>query len=531
VDYTASYLTQRNRIYYLQVRAPSESAIRISLRTDSISTARILVGKLLDAVALFRAGNLCAKDLKVMARSVVVEYEQEHRAIHYQALKSRPASISEQLSGGEDPRSIKAVLAVMENWQFLNPLSTLDLSSAKADVADWLKEKGYTVDDETLDELAILRNKLWKKRVDANQLLMNNKLSEYEQAVHYFRDEDASDAMSFADLYDQFLHSKVNDPVKPLKPKQQQEYERFMAYIRHIHPDFTSTAIDRIERKQIRSVVLDYLRLPRLNKSPYKQMSWPELVAYVDELDVPESDRQSQGSADNLRKFLQGVFAHAVTEDHLKDSPARDLKLNLDLESDRGYYRQHEALLMEQGFLSMDHTERKWVGLLALYHGCRAGEITQLRTQDIRLDAASQRYYMVISDSAGSTKTKNSNRSVPIHEQLLEYGFIDYVKCCSDGLLFPNCHGKKMTSWLYGLQRQVGVEKYDEQGLKRDFHSFRHTVVTMLRRQSDLSESAIQQIVGHKVTSLGQTDAYTHGYEVSDLVKVVDRLAYADKRV
>jgi integrase len=462
-----------------------------------------------------------------MARSVVEEYEQEYRAIHYQALRGRPASISERLSVGEDPRIVKALLTVSENWQFLNPLSTLDLNSAKSDVADWLEEKGYTVDDSTLQELAILRNALWKKRVDANQLLLDNKLSEYEQAVDYFRDEAASDAITFQELYDKFLQYKINHPVSPINDRIQKEYTRFMEYIAHVCSDFLASPVDKIQRKAVRSVIMDYLRLPKRNKSPYKQMEWPELVAYVDENDIPAEDLQSHGSADNLRKFLQGVFKYAVDEEILAGSPAQDLKLELALEGNRGYYRIEEARLMEQGFSCLPNEERKWVGLLALYHGARAGELTQLRKQDIRVDPASDRHYMVVSESAGSIKTKSGNRSVPLHKKLIEMGFIDFVEQCQSERLFPNCYGQKMTSWLYGVQEAVGVSKYDEHGLKRDFHSFRHTVVTMLRR-AQLNESAIQQVVGHKVTSQGITDRYTHGFEVKDLVGVVDALSYDD---
>jgi integrase len=76
---------------------------------------------------------------------------------------------------------------------------------------------------------------------------------------------------------------------------------------------------------------------------------------------------------------------------------------------------------------------RRWVLWICAYTGARAGEITQLRGKDvIERDGIKA---IRITPDAGSVKTKQA-RTVPIHEHLVEQGFLDYVKAKGRGPLF-----------------------------------------------------------------------------------------------
>ena len=70
---------------------------------------------------------------------------------------------------------------------------------------------------------------------------------------------------------------------------------------------------------------------------------------------------------------------------------------------------------------------------LCAYSGARAGEITQLRVQDIeRQDGF---VAMKIKPEAGAVKG-SMPRVVPIHEHVIEQGFLDYVSARGSGPLF-----------------------------------------------------------------------------------------------
>jgi integrase len=72
---------------------------------------------------------------------------------------------------------------------------------------------------------------------------------------------------------------------------------------------------------------------------------------------------------------------------------------------------------------------------LCAYSGARAGEITQLRGQDI--EQCRGFVVMKIKPEAGAVKG-SMPRTVPIHDHVIEQGFLDYVKSKGRGPLFYN---------------------------------------------------------------------------------------------
>jgi integrase len=86
---------------------------------------------------------------------------------------------------------------------------------------------------------------------------------------------------------------------------------------------------------------------------------------------------------------------------------------------------------------------RRWVPWICAYTGARAGEITQLRGQDvIKQDGIDA---IRITPEAGTLKTKQAH-TVPLHEHLLAQGFLEYVKVKGKGPLFYNPRSTDATS-------------------------------------------------------------------------------------
>ena len=78
---------------------------------------------------------------------------------------------------------------------------------------------------------------------------------------------------------------------------------------------------------------------------------------------------------------------------------------------------------------------KRWCPWLAAYSGARMGELTQLRGVDIvERDGI---HAIKISPEAGTTKTGKA-RTVPLHEHLVEQGFLAFVKANGAGPLFYN---------------------------------------------------------------------------------------------
>jgi integrase len=78
---------------------------------------------------------------------------------------------------------------------------------------------------------------------------------------------------------------------------------------------------------------------------------------------------------------------------------------------------------------------RRWVPWLLAYTGARVGEITQLRAADVSNDDGISA--INITPDAGSVKNREA-RTVPLHEHLIEQGFLEFVKASGKGPLFHN---------------------------------------------------------------------------------------------
>jgi integrase len=78
---------------------------------------------------------------------------------------------------------------------------------------------------------------------------------------------------------------------------------------------------------------------------------------------------------------------------------------------------------------------RRWVPWLCAYTGARAGEVTQLRGKDVGQYEGT--WAIQITPEAGTVKT-GKPRTVPLHEHLVEQGFIEFVHAKGSGPLFYN---------------------------------------------------------------------------------------------
>lgn len=135
-----------------------------------------------------------------------------------------------------------------------------------------------------------------------------------------------------------------------------------------------------------------------------------------------------------------------------------------------------------------------WVVILGLYTGGRIGEIAGIRTEYVFEKSALQ-----VMRLAG-TKTDGSDRTIPIHEDLIKLGFLEYVdsrRKTKEELLFDiivsgqNGPGAQASKFFTQYKSKIGIEDP-----LKVFHSFRHTI-TDLMNQAGVSEKAGSQYTGH----------------------------------
>jgi integrase len=147
---------------------------------------------------------------------------------------------------------------------------------------------------------------------------------------------------------------------------------------------------------------------------------------------------------------------------------------------------------------------KRWVPWLCSYTGARVGEITQLRGVDV----VTQDGILAIklTPDAGTLKSRKS-RTVPLHEHLIEQGFLTFVQSAGKGPLFytppqdkprhdPTNPRKpryvrareRLAEWV----RELGISDPDVQ----PNHGWRHSF-KQIGHRNEIREHVLDAIVGH----------------------------------
>jgi integrase len=175
----------------------------------------------------------------------------------------------------------------------------------------------------------------------------------------------------------------------------------------------------------------------------------------------------------------------------------------------------------------MLHSYQYWALLIALYSGARQNEIAQLFVDNIReIDGVWCFYFEKVNDTQ-NFKNEASVRITPIHQRLIELGFLEFVSTCKDRLFetgLPNYgergYAKELSRWFNeSYKTKLGFRV----GEKKNFHSYRHTVIDFYKQHTNLEERFVQAIVGHKNGAI-TFDRYGSEFSPSVLKPLVDMI-------
>ena len=173
---------------------------------------------------------------------------------------------------------------------------------------------------------------------------------------------------------------------------------------------------------------------------------------------------------------------------------------------------------------------RFWLPLIALFTGARINEICQLHTDDVQ-EKNGIPFISINEEDEKHVKTKAGIRQVPIHNELIKIGFLDYaaqMRAKGEKLLFPEVmeslvKGKRakdaspsapLSKWFNHFIESVNARnpelKFTPEYV---FHSFRHTVRTEFRRNR-APEDDVCRICGWEDGLKGKTLADHYGEAV-----------------
>lgn len=215
---------------------------------------------------------------------------------------------------------------------------------------------------------------------------------------------------------------------------------------------------------------------------------------------------------DSKLAALKAVLCWGVDNEYLPSNPAFGVSVRRkEKAGDRmlGFSRDEAATILKAAGAATSPVYR-WVPLLCAQSGARVGEVCQLRVEDIGQEDGI--WYMAFSAEAGSLKTVGSERRVPLHPQVLDARFLDFVRSRKAGPLFfdpkrrkegaakppQKIVAKNVAAWVHTLGIQVGRAHRKDPN-----HAWRHLFQTMAR-DAGIPEGAALAITGHAPTSVGQ---------------------------
>lgn len=175
----------------------------------------------------------------------------------------------------------------------------------------------------------------------------------------------------------------------------------------------------------------------------------------------------------------------------------------------------------------------RWLTAIAAYSGMRLEEICRLRPVDV-VQVGSEPFIVVQEQPDGwSPKSEAGARAVPVHPRLVEIGFLDMVESRrADGAprllkgLRPGGTNKTL-GWEFS--REFGKHKVSAGiGSKTVFHSWRHSVSTLLRNaDAGIRSEWIDAVLGHEggEKSMGAT-TYLKRIGPENLTRTMSALRY-----
>jgi integrase len=133
---------------------------------------------------------------------------------------------------------------------------------------------------------------------------------------------------------------------------------------------------------------------------------------------------------------VRAILRWAVDNRRLGSNPAE--RITVDVKTAAGTKKRslsdQEAVLVLRAARLETNPVRRWVPWVCAYSGARLSEVCQLRREDIVcLEGV---WCMRLVPEAGSLKTANAERTVPLHPALVAEGFLRFVEAVPGGPLF-----------------------------------------------------------------------------------------------
>ncbi|EPI8559688.1 tyrosine-type recombinase/integrase [Vibrio fluvialis] len=283
--------------------------------------------------------------------------------------------------------------------------------------------------------------------------------------------------------------------------------------------------LKKIRRVDAEEIVLQLRKYPAniKKKSQFTGLSGKESIKLNKSLGLPTL---SEESVKDYCQKLSSFFEWCVLNELTDINPFKAIKFKKQ-RKDSDAKNAYSITDLNKIFSTEIHTQKQfkhpyyfWLPLLGYFTGARLNELCQLYKKDIYIQDGI--WVIQINDRFTGQKLKNtaSRRVIPIHNKLLDLGFIDFIKSNQHERLFPELKqgrdgfSSAASKWYARFKTKLNFEK------GHDFHSFRHTVATQLKR-AEVSHVAAGEILGHTQNNITY-DRYGKELDISQIQKYIN---------
>lgn len=214
---------------------------------------------------------------------------------------------------------------------------------------------------------------------------------------------------------------------------------------------------------------------------------------------------------------FKALFAWAVSNGRMTANPAADVKVVAPkrvLARPQGFTDAEAEAILTHARKSRKATRaapkttaaKRWVPWLCAHTGARVGEMVQLRKQDLRKQG--DIWVLTLTPEAGAIKS-GLMREVPLHPQLVEEGFPEFVASAPEGYLFLNPKGDTQEDRIGAIRTIKNrvtdfVREVVTDPKVQPNHGWRHRFET-LAREAGLREDVTNAITGHATPGVAAT--------------------------
>lgn len=539
-----TYVQKVNDIYYYRIRIPKDlrglfkgAEFKRSLQTKSLTMAKRLgilwAGRTERLFTTIRTRTLNNNQIKKLIEDYVgytLRKDDEER-IDYGVYWNGNITARAEFDPVED-----AIVEDLEDNKY---------DEVKRRLNEFLEYKGLIIDVESYEYKALCRDIAYAHINEIHQINVDRDMGNFDDkyynsdslestlqedqssppgSVSTQQEEQSSHGSVSAQSSPVVFSELINDYVSERRAKKDislKSIKEFQTRLTLFQEMIGDPDIKTLNRKLFVECLDKAVRLPpRRNIMPeFKDKTIDELLS------LKVNDTLGVKTLRNHFSALSTLLGWAELNDYIQKNPAKSLMPKDDRdEESRIPYDKDDLQKLIYAIKDLENYQ-KFIPLVSLYSGLRSDEICQLYKEDIR-EENNVLVFDVNNKQDKKVKTSNSKRLVPVHPQLIELGFMEYVDNINHERVWPELsRGSRGYShnWtdFYGKLNRKNITNDP----RKVFHSLRKSFANNLK-QNMIEDSVLSELLGHEQSSLGMS-VYSNKYNPDVLLKqMTERLDF-----